>query len=184
MKHHFSSKTCQQEDLHLLHFKLIAKVTLYTGLSAALVLLILLFAISTEGEGGYIGIIQAHTVTRLQLGTSMLITALLLLIVIVISVWLISLYSSFRIAGPLYRLARNIQAAGSFGRQNKIRHDDALQDIAQELSESVEQLEQHYQQLHSEVDELITNLEEENVDAVNAALSRLKVIEAKVQLDD
>jgi len=184
MKHPISSKVGQQEGLNLLHYKLIAKVTLFTSLSAALILLILLFAISTEGEGSYIDIIQAHTVTRLQLGSSILIAALLVLITVGISVWLISLYSSFRIAGPLYRLIQNLQAAMTFGQQNRIRHDDALQNVAQELHETIEHLEKHYRHLHSEVDEIITKLGKHDVEAANASLKRLKAIEAKVQLDD
>lgn len=184
MKDTTTPKTGQQQDLNFLHFKLIAKVTLYTGLSAAAILLVLLFAISAKGEGSYIAIIQAHTITRLQLGSSMLIAALLVLISVVVSVWLISLYSSFRVAGPLYRLSQNLHAAMSFGRQNQIRHDDALHDVARDLRGSVEKLEQHYQQLQSEVDEILSNIDQNDVDAVNTGLSRLREIEARLQLDD
>lgn len=179
-----SSKRNVQDGLRNLHVKLISKVAIFTSLCASAVLLTLLFVISEEGQGNYLQIIQAHTITRQQLSSSMLIAVLLLLVIIGISVWLISLFSSFRIAGPLYRLSLNLQAALSFSSQQDIRHDDALQDIAQEVRDSAEHLKQHYQRLDELVKKIDSNLENQNIEAVNEAIFRLKEIESSVQLDD
>ena len=174
----------EHHELNLLHFKLIAKLTLITGLSAVAVLLVLLFVISSEGEGSYLDIIQAHSVTRLQLGSSMFIAALVVLITVAVSVWLIALYSSFRIAGPLYRLAKNLHTAMCFGKQHQIRRDDVLHDVARDVCNSVGKLEQHYRELKQVVDELLDIVEHGDIETANAALTRLREIESKVQLND
>ena len=179
-----SSQRNKHDGLRTLQLKLIMKVAVFTGLCASVVLLVLLFVISGEGQGSYLQIIQAHTITRQQLASSMLIAVLLLLGIIGISVWLISLFSSFRIAGPLYRLTQNLQAALSFSPQQDIRHDDALQDIARELRDSSEHLKLHYQQFHEQIETIEASLKNQNNDALNVALIRLKEIESLVQLDD
>jgi len=180
----FSSQRNEQDGLRNLHVKLISKVAIFTSLCASVVLLTLLFVISEEGQGNYLQIIQAHTITRQQLSSSMLVAVLLLLAIIGISVWLISLFSSFRIAGPLYRLTQNLQAALSFSNQQDIRHDDALQDIAREVRDSAEHLKQHYQLLDELIKKIDSSLENQNIDVANVALLRLKEIESSVQLDD
>ena len=184
MKNILSSQRSQQDGLRTLQLKLITKVAIFTGLCASVVLLVLLFVISEEGQGSYLQIIQAHTITRQQLGSSMLIAVLLLLGIIGISVWILSLFSSFRIAGPLYRLTQNLQAALSFSHQQDIRHDDALQDVARELRDSAEHLKLHYQQLRDLIETVDISLKNQNNDAANAALIRLKEIESSVKLDD
>ena len=180
-----SPVTAEQKDgLHSLHLKLVAKLTLISSLSATGILLILLYVVTKQGQTEYLQIIQAHTMTRMQLGPSMMIAALVLLTIVGISVWLVSLYSSFRIAGPLYRLTMNIKSAMRFDYQHAVRHEDALQGVAQELRSSIDDLEQHYQQLHQHIDAALTHLDDSNVDAVNAAITRLVAIESAVQLDD
>lgn len=179
-----SSQRNHQNDLRNLHLKLVTKVAIFTGLCASVMLLILLFIISEESQGSYLQIIQAHAITRQQLGSSMLIAVLLLLGIISISVAVISVFSSFRIAGPLYRITQNLQAALSFSHQQDIRHDDALQDVAQEVRDSAEHLKQHYKQLHEQIEAIDTSLENQNIETINAALIRLKTIESTVQLDD
>jgi len=184
MNSNLPSQKLPQDGLQKLQLKLIAKVAILTGISASIVLLVLLFAISEDGQGSYLQIIQAHTITRQQLGSSMLIAVLILLGIIGISVWMISLYSSFKIAGPLYRLTQNLQAALSFSHQQDIRHDDALQDVARELRDSSEHLKLHYQHLHEQIETLDTSLKNQNIEAANSALVKLKEIESLVELDD
>jgi len=173
-----------QDGLSALHLRLVARVTLITTLSAAVVLVFLLLLVSEEGQGSYLQIIQAHTLTRQHLGTYMLFAALVLMILLGSGVWLIALYTSFRIAGPMYRLDQNLLAALHGESLQGIRHNDSLQSVAHDLQQGVNDINEHYAQLHARLDELAARLAENDNVGFRAELAELKRIESAVQLDD
>ena len=179
------SKLRDPESLRLLHLKLVGKVALITGISAAISLFILIFFVSEDNGASYLEIIQSYTVTRAHLRPVMMLAALLLLTLVGLSVGLIALYTSFRIAGPLYRLTRNLQATGPLAQHQGIRRDDALHGIASELRESVDSLEHHYQLLRERAEAALALAAEPDVEPVilSEALTELKAVEASVRLD-
>ena len=98
---HLLSKLQDPEGLRGLHLKLVGKVALITGITAAILLVILVLFVSQDNGTRYREIIQAYSVTQAHLTSVMTLAALLLITIVGLSVGLIALYSSFRIAGPL-----------------------------------------------------------------------------------
>lgn len=164
--------------LRSLHLQLVSRLSLLTGLAASLALVVLILVLVGEGGNDYETIIRSYNISQENLGTGLLITGLLLLSLVGFITWLITLYSSFRLAGPLYRFARNFEAAlqgqsGIFG----IRGEDCLQDVSQELLSSVEGLQRHYQatqQVLDELDGLLDKGEPGHEEALRQAVTRLK----------
>ena len=132
----------------------VAKVSLFTGVGAMIILAVLLVFLGKSGDGNYFDLIRAHSLTRHQLGDVMLLGGALSLVVIGLSAWLIALYASFRIAGPLYRFQENLDAARDRQPLLNIRQGDALQDVSNELQHAVRLLYAHYDEISLLVDEL------------------------------
>jgi hypothetical protein len=174
------------EGLRLLHLKLVGKVALSTAVAAAIILFLMVFLVSEDTGASYLEVIQSYTLTRAHLRPVMALAALLLLMLVGLSVGLIALYTSFRIAGPLYRLAQNLQATGPLAHLQGIRQDDALHGIAADLRTSVDTLEHHYQQLRVRVEATLALATEADVEPhrLNKALADLKAVEAAVRLDE
>ena len=167
-----------KRSLRSLHLRLVSRLALFTGLAAGLSLLAVIIMLAGEGGADYATIIQSYNISQESLGTVLLITGLLLLALVAFITWLITLYSSFRLAGPLYRFARNLEAAASgesalFG----IREEDCLQDVSQELLASVAGLQRHYLAISEaleEVEALLENREAGSAAELGQALARLK----------
>lgn len=179
------AKLQDPEGLRHLHLKLVAKVAIITGLAAAISLFFLVFFVAGESGASYLEIIQDHTVTRAHLRPVMTLAALILLMLVGFSVGIVALYTSFRVAGPLYRFTRNLQSPAKVSDQRLIRHDDALHGVAAELHESRQSLEQHYQLLGERVAAALHVLatSEAQPDRLHDALGELKAVESSVRLD-
>ena len=133
--------------LFSLHLSMVARIALGTAVAAALVLgLVLLLAVDHSGTT-YAELVQAHSITRRNLGPAFLVGGLVLAVVVALSTWLICLYSSFRVAGPLYRFTRNLEQASAGGKPLDIRRDDCLQDLSTELKGSLEHLQAQHHEL-------------------------------------
>lgn len=180
------SKHQDPESLRIVHLQLVGKAALTTGILAAILLIFLVLFVSEDNGHSYRDIIQAYSITRAHLPAVMTLAALLLIILVGMSVGLIALYASFRIAGPLFRFGRNLQAAGIIAQQHGIRRDDALHGIAGELRESVNALEHHYQQVYAQVEMTLALAEQANIDPARLieAITQLKAMESSVRLDD
>jgi len=182
---HLLSKLQDPEGLRGLHLKLVGKVALITGITAAILLVILVLFVSQDNGTRYREIIQAYSVTQAHLTSVMTLAALLLITIVGLSVGLIALYSSFRIAGPLYRFSRNLQAADSMTQATGIRKEDALHALAGELHESANSLEQHYGLLRAQLEAVQSLAAQSPIDPghLSEAISALKAIESSVRLD-
>jgi hypothetical protein len=182
---HLLSKLQDPEGLRGLHLKLVGKVALITGIAAAVLLLILVLFVSEDNGTSYREIIQAYSITRAHLPSVMALAALLLIMIVGLSVGLIALYSSFRIAGPLYRFSRNLQGAVAMTQPTGIRKDDALHALAGELHEGVNSLEHHYDLLRTQVEAAQNLAGQSPIDPVRLSevISELKAIEVSVRLD-
>src|SRR4030065_873565 len=91
------------------HLKLVAKITLLVGAAACAGLILTLMSISHQSGSSYAETIRSFSLTREHLGTRLLVAGLFLVAFAAVITWLIALYSSFRIAGPLYRSACNLE---------------------------------------------------------------------------
>jgi len=135
-----------------LHLRLLIFIGFGGALAALLVLGGLVLVSAETGGEEYAAIIGAHALTRHNLEAGIWVAALLLLAVVALLTGLIALYVSFRVAGPLYRFSRNLEAAPGLERLYPIRHGDCLQDVSHDLLHTVEKLREYYRAIGRQVD--------------------------------
>lgn len=124
------------------HLLLVARIALGVALVAAAALYGVIAYIDTGTGDGYAGAVRAFAMSRESVGPAMLVAGVILLCAACVLTWLVSLYASFRIAGPLFRFTRNIElaAAGGDARPIPIRQSDLLQGASRQLIETIEDL--------------------------------------------
>ena len=145
----------------LVHLRWVARISLWIGIGAGVGLAVLLYLLTNTTGQTYGGLIQSHSLAQYRLGPAMLIGGLFLLVLTAALTGLIALYSSFRVAGPLYRLSRNLEAAVSLGpvKPVPIRESDDLHQEAELLEVALGNLASHYDGLRLEIDQALTQLE-------------------------
>jgi hypothetical protein len=118
--------------------RLIGKISLWFSFLAVIGLLIVFFSVASPGES-YQQNIRALSLSQKNLPWVMLVTGLILTLITGVITWLITLYSSFRITGPLFRFSRNVEAWINHGKRNTIplRRGDSLQQESQLMEETI-----------------------------------------------
>lgn len=169
------------------HIKWVAQIALSVGVIAVVGAPLAIFLATNENGGGYAGIILSHSLTQESLGPLMLIFGLLLLVVAAVATWSIALYSSFRIAGPLFRFSLNLRniLENPFAVPLAIRQTDMLQREWIEFDASQARLREHYASLQQALDECrleVPGSGDSDTTCLNPALARLREIERRVQL--
>lgn len=130
-----------------LRLKLISRVALTSSLVAIAVLGIMLFSIGHDGEAVYAQVIRGHRLTEQMLGPALLVTGLVLLLLVGVLTWLAASRVSNHVAGPLFRLSSNFSALMHGATVCSIRRDDQLQELAQQMQDSIASLHAHYQRI-------------------------------------
>lgn len=101
-----------------------------------------------HGQGeGYLDSLGRLQLSRDRLLPLVLAAGLFLLTVAAMVTWLIALYSSFRVAGPLYRLTRNLEhqlEENNLESPLPIRRGDQLQHHSRLLGRAVDRLRESY----------------------------------------
>lgn len=145
----------------LFHLRWVAKIALWVGAVAAGALVIMLHVLTDDSGWSYRELIRTQSVTQHLLGPALLIGGFFLLGFTAILTWLIALYSSFRIAGPLFRLSRNLQDSISQGpgKPVPIRESDRLHLEAALLEDSLSALASHYDGLREIVDQALQQID-------------------------
>lgn len=159
---------------------LAGRIALGVALAGALALAILLLLIANDGGHTYLEVVTAHQLSHESLGPAMLIAGLVLLTLSAAMTWLIALQASFRYAGPLYRIERNLERALSEGPLPAIpiRGGDRLQAEFRQFSQALDALRAHHEALGQAVDAA----EAADAQAWRAALARLEQIESRARL--
>lgn len=141
----------------LFHLRWVAKIALSVGAVAAAGLAIMLFALTDTSGTSYGELVKSRSVAQQLLGPALLIGGFFLLAFTATLTWLIALYSSFRIAGPLFRFSRNLEASISRGpgKPVPIRTTDRLHPEAALLEDALGALAEHYEGLRDEVDQAL-----------------------------
>ncbi|RRJ85263.1 hypothetical protein [Aestuariirhabdus litorea] len=136
--------------------KQVGKICLLTSgfalLGIALLLLWMLYNLPQGYQALGVELLEAQR----NLPWLMSLTALILVLGAGVTTWLIGLYSSFRVAGPLYRFARNLEIKYRHSNEPilSIRRGDALQNESDALMETIERLQRHQDALMDDVSEL------------------------------
>jgi hypothetical protein len=174
----------RSEPLIFVHLKLVAKISLAVGSVAVLSLLGALTILGPSGADSYAAIVRSNALTAEHLATIVLLTGLVLVAITGVVTWLIALYSSFRIAGPLYRFSENLKlaSAGNLTPLIKLRGGDTMRHQARRIESSIEKLRMH----HAAVEQLALDanaaLDRADADAYAAAVAHLKALDDKVRL--
>lgn len=134
----------------LFHLKIVLRIAALLTVLGALVMVFVVLAVGQTEQQGYLQSLSRLQISQERLMPLVLAAGLFLLTVSAFVTWLIALYSSFRIAGPLYRLTRNLEQElqqNSLERPMPIRSEDQLQTHGRLLREAVAALNDHYQDL-------------------------------------
>lgn len=176
----------RQDPPGFFHFKRVAGIALCVSVAACAGMLAVLMQVTNEQGTGYGQIIGAYSLTGRSLGWSLLIFGLAMVAFAGVTTWLISLYSSFRIAGPLYRFSRNLEMAieHESALPLPIRHADQLQREWKALDTSLAALRAHYAELRRTLEEIERSLHAGPPGATSPgeAIARLKETERRVRL--
>ena len=145
----------------LAHLRWVARISLWIGIGAGAGLAVVLYLLTNLTGQSYGGLIQSYSLAQYRLGPAMLIGGLFLLVLTAALTGLIALYSSFRVAGPLFRLSRNLEVAISRGpvKPVPIRDTDDLHQEALLLEEALGALASHYDGLRLDIDQAIGQLD-------------------------
>lgn len=162
----------------LFHLRWVAKIALAVGAMAAAGLAITLGVLTDDTGASYGALIQSHSLAQYRLGPVLLIGGFFLLSFAAILTWLITLYSSFRIAGPLFRLSCNLEIGTTQwpAKTLPIRASDRLHPEAALLEAGLRALASHYEGLHREVHQGLRQMDANTttVDERLAICARLK----------
>ncbi len=168
-----------------LRFKMISRIALATTLAAGAVLVAAVLLLE-DGQGmDYFSLVQSYTVTQKNLDAMLIIAGLFLLFCVGAASWVLTLYASFRIAGPLFRMARNLELASSRRDLPGIRKKDCLQKVSQQLQGAVNRLHDHYACMGSQLDHLEQELRKEPKDehAIKSYMNALQDNAHRIRLD-
>ena len=88
---------------------------------------------------------------------------------------MVTLFTSHRISGPLYRVEKDLEeiASGNLTKRFNLRQTDELKKLAENLNNTVEALRTEFEQLKREISELDSSVESE---AAKAKLNTIKQI--------
>ncbi len=166
---------------------LVGKISLWFSLVALIGLFGVVWIAGSAG-GDYLGQIQSLALARKNLPLIMLSGGLLLALGTGLTTWVIVLYSSFRIAGPLYRFSQNLEQGVSQGEVPRvpIRSKDLLQAESLFLQDTVSTLYGHYADLDRVAEQAaaITALNDAAPAAeLDAAIERLRDLEQQARYD-
>ena len=169
------------------HMKRVGKIALGVGLLTAVSLSLVVFYLAGEPGDSYVQIIQSYSLSKKQLAPTLGLAGLLLLTVAGLVTWVITIYSTFRVAGPLYRFSCTLEKEIEEGPLpvDKIRTTDLLQQEHQLLAEGVKNLQDHYDAMSELVDlaQFQLDLPDPNLGGgLNKTLSELKNLDRRVHL--
>ena len=165
-----------------MHLKLVAKVALITSVVAALVLIFVTFIVGGEGGDSYFELIQAHRISQDKLDMAMLLAGLFLIGFVATITGVIALYASFRVAGPMYRFCRDLELSPISDAPLGIRKEDYLQEVSDELLNSIAVLREHYSELEEVVDQVSAAYAAQDQQGLSELLIELKELEGQVHV--
>lgn len=173
-----------QKPLIFLHLKLVAKVGLSLAVLSVLTICAVLLVLGGTTGDSYEALVRSSSQIRQHLNAAMLLGGLALVAVTGLVTWLIVLYSSFRIAGPLFRLSQNLKLANESDTLKLIdlRHGDALNRQADDIKQAVSALRQHRLEITQCVDEALLAHKAGHAAHYAQAIARLTVLDEKVHL--
>ena len=179
MNHVENIEICATDRDRHERLKQLGWIALLVGLAAAVVLGGLIYFLSTSGGTSYIEMINAHRLSQSHLVPALWVAGLFLLSLVALITGIIALYSSFRVAGPLYRFARNLSVSEKHSIIG-IRQGDCLQDVSQQLRDSIRSLDAYKQDIHEMLEKAEACLQSPDENTVVEYAALIKQLKAKL----
>lgn len=173
-----------QEPLIFFHLKLVAKISLATGAIAMIALIIALTMITDRSGETYSAIVQIQHLKSENLGKVMLLAGLVLVTITSLATWLIALYSSFRIAGPLYRFSQNLQLAtmDESAAMIELRAGDSLRQEAEMIKQTVLTLRAYHAAVTAASGQALEAIAAGDEIGYAQSVARLRMLDEKVRI--
>lgn len=174
----------QSEPLIFVHLRLVARVSLAVGAVAVLALLGGITLLGPHGASDYAEILRTNAITGQHLPVIMTLVGLALVATAGTVTWIIALYSSYRVAGPLYRFARNLQLATEADKTplHALRDGDPLREQEAEIDQAVTALRDHHARVARAAREVADALAHGDDARYTGAVARLKELDGKIRL--
>jgi len=126
---------------------IVAKISLSTSIFTFTILMVMISFAWVDHGGGYGDFIESQLISHKNIQYSIIIAGLLLVLMSALISWFVSLYGSFRIAGPLYRFAQNMSHCHNPDTMLSLRSDDCLQELSNKIIHTAKQVENHKQEI-------------------------------------
>ena len=162
--------------------RLTAIVSVSVSLLGALGMLSTLYLLFRAQPGqSYYQIVQSLTQGQDRLLVAMALAVSVILLLAGIVTWLITLYSSHRIASPFYRFSKNLELEIERGpvKPTRLRKDDRFQALAVHFDHATDNLASYYACQRRLVDELARSLEQSDAEGVQRSRERLRQLADK-----
>jgi len=166
----------------------IVKISLAIFLVATLTLIFVMLFVFASYDGSYEDFIRSQLITQKNIQLAMLMSGLFLIMVTTLITWLIGLYASFKVAGPLFRFSENISRLMEKKDGRNIRKDDCFQELSVSMLKAIDKMDSHKQELKLNIDrysKLMAGSNGENKkDELLKSLCCLKDVESRIKLSD
>ncbi|MBF0283238.1 MAG: hypothetical protein HQL51_02135 [Magnetococcales bacterium] len=141
----------EMEDLPPMVHRLrrVGRIALLVGMVALIALVGMLLLVASGRGEDYAAVIGNVSLSRRQLGPAMVLTGLIIVALGGVITWSIALYSTLRVAGPLFRFTKDLDRMIADGPlpPAKNREDDDLHKARHELAQAAGALQEHYDQI-------------------------------------
>jgi hypothetical protein len=176
----------RREPQFFFHLRRVAGIALSVSVAACAGMLVALMLVTDDPGVSYGQVIGSYSLTGRNLGWSLLVFGSAIIVFAGITTWFISLYSSFRIAGPLYRFSRNLEIGIELwpAVPLPIRRADQLHRESSALIAGVLAVRGQYDDLRRALKEAERSLQSGLAGelALREAIARLQEIERRVRL--
>ncbi len=171
-----------------MYSKIVAKISLSICIVTFAILMMVISVVVVDHNGSYNNFIHAQAISQKNIPFIMAIAGLLLILLSALISWSISLYASFKIAGPLYRFSQNLSHCHRSDKMLSLRSGDYLQDLSIKIINAAKHIENHKYEMLKKIEEYqqIAKLpdEQQNQKKLADILQQLKQLESRALLDE
>ncbi|HAT50903.1 MAG: hypothetical protein HQL07_14170 [Nitrospirae bacterium] len=169
------------------HLHLVAKLALWTGLSSGLVFSAILYYLDYAPGLSYASMFHSLIMTRQQLKPALITSGSILLAMTGLVTWLIAVYSTYRVAGPLHQFTQNLilQIENGPCTVDGLTDSGDLENEQLRLAGAANRLQYHYDSFSELVDLALGQLELEQPnlgDGLKHNLKKIKELDSLVKL--
>ncbi|MBF0427467.1 MAG: hypothetical protein HQL94_00980 [Magnetococcales bacterium] len=187
MKRSTNPVTSRSKSFMAWRLQQVAKIALITGAVALLCLTATLYYLAGDRGTNYQEILSAYSMTKRQLVPALLLSGFVLITLTSLITWMIALYSTYRIAGPLHRFGLNLKRQIQEGPLpvEAFREGDWLQEEHLHFSAAASRLQYHYDSMSELTDLAMAELQLVEPDlggGLTTTLQQLKELDHFVKL--